>query len=403
MNSLLLSGHGISMTVDGGKLHVQNGHDKDNPSPEQYLFKPKYINLDNIVVYGHSGNISIDAIRWLVKQNVQLTFLNWDGRLLTNVLPIDIIHSNIKMAQYKAYENGQRVEIAKKFIDAKIQNSIVVLKWLGERYPDVIDKTKNQWDVMKKDWSFLPKARTIREVMGCEGGFAQKYWNIISSVIDERWEFETRVFGKTIRPLGAVDPINALFNYGYSILESRCYKALHSNGLDPNVGFLHEANPSKAPLCYDMQEPFRWLVDVAVLTGLEKKVFTNKDFVRTENYIIRLRPQGVKKLMTELNYQFTRTIKYRNRNEKWENIIVMKGQELGQYIVGKRTVLDLSDPRPVLRRDDNEEMRRKILDMTYTEWRKLGFNKSTLHYLKKHGNEDKPFKIYEKVMNKLKE
>jgi CRISPR-associated protein Cas1 len=307
------------------------------------------------------------------------------------------------MAQYKAYENGQRIEIAKKFIDAKIQNSIVVLKWLGERYPDVADRTKNLWDVMKKDWSFLPKARTIREVMGCEGGFAQKYWNIISSVIDERWEFETRVFGKTIRPLGAVDPINALFNYGYSILESRCWKALHSNGLDPNVGFLHEANPSKAPLCYDMQEPFRWLVDVAVITGLEKKVFTNKDFIRTENYIIRLRPNGVKKLMTELNYQFTRTIKYRNRNEKWENIIVMKGQELGQYIVGKRMVLDLSDPRPVLRRDDNEEMRRKILDMTYTEWRKLGFNKSTLHYLKKHANEDKPFKIYEKVMSKLKE
>ena len=389
------------MTVDDGKLHIQNGHDYNTPKPEHLIFRPKYIDLDNIVVYGHSGNISIDAIRWLVKQNVQLTFLNWDGRLLTNVLPIDIIHSNIKMAQYKAYENGQRVEIAKKFIDAKIKNSIVVLKWLGERYPDVADRTKNLWDGMKRDWALLPKARTIKEVMGCEGGFAQWYWNILSSIIEERWEFETRAFGKTVRPLGAVDPINALFNYGYAILESRCYKALHSNGLDPNVGFLHEANPSKAPLVYDMQEPFRWLVDVAVISALEKKVFTNKDFIRTENYIIRLRPDGVKKLMAELNWQFTRTTKYRNRNEKWENIIVMKGQELGQYIVGKHKTLDLSDPRPILRRDDNEEMRQRILDMGWYEWEKMGYSKGSLHYLKKNAKSDKPFRIYEKVRRKL--
>jgi CRISPR-associated protein Cas1 len=305
------------------------------------------------------------------------------------------------MAQYKAYENGQRIEIAKQFIDAKLKNSYIVLKWIADRYPIVADRLKQLRPDMEREWSSLAKAKTVKEIMGVEGGFAQWYWSILSSILDKKWEFESRDFGKTVRPLGAVDPINALLNYGYAILESKCYKALHSNGLDPNVGYLHEINTSKAPLVYDLQEPFRWLVDVAVITGIEKEIFTKKDFIRTENYNIRLRPEGAKKLMAELHWQFTRTTKYRNLNQKWESIIYWKGQEIGQYLIGNRKTLDLSDPRPVLRRDDNEEIRRKILAMTFTEWEKMGYSKGSLFYLKRNAKNDKPFKIYEKVRKKL--
>jgi len=55
------------MNVDGGKLHIHDGHDFNRPNPESYLFKPKFMNLENIVVYGHSGNISLDVMKWLTK------------------------------------------------------------------------------------------------------------------------------------------------------------------------------------------------------------------------------------------------------------------------------------------------------------------------------------------------
>jgi CRISPR-associated protein Cas1 len=51
---------------------------------------------------------------------------------------------------------------------------------------------------------------------------------------------------------------------------------------DDNVIERTEVNQSKAPLVYDFQEPFRWIVDVAVLSALEKGIFTKKDFIRTE-------------------------------------------------------------------------------------------------------------------------
>ncbi|WP_462272818.1 CRISPR-associated endonuclease Cas1 [Methanohalophilus sp.] len=36
---------------------------------------------------------------------------------------------------------------------------------------------------------------------------------------------------------------------------------MNSVGLDPHVGFLHEMNSSKNSLAYDLQEPFRFIVD----------------------------------------------------------------------------------------------------------------------------------------------
>jgi CRISPR-associated protein Cas1 len=55
MRTLLLSGYGISMNVYGGRLRIRNGHERDKSNPEEYVYKPKFIDLDNIVVFGHLG------------------------------------------------------------------------------------------------------------------------------------------------------------------------------------------------------------------------------------------------------------------------------------------------------------------------------------------------------------
>lgn len=68
----------------------------------------------------------------------------------------------------------------------------------------------------------LSQARTLAEIRGIEGMVARSYFDLISSVFPEKLEFTGRTFGNTQRPIGAVDPINALFNYGYAVLESHC-------------------------------------------------------------------------------------------------------------------------------------------------------------------------------------
>jgi len=56
-----------------------------------------------------------------------------------------------------------------------------------------------------------------------------------------------------------------LLNYGYAILESEIRKTINGIGLDYSIGFLHEINQSRTPLVYDIQELFRWLIDISVI------------------------------------------------------------------------------------------------------------------------------------------
>ena len=60
-------------------------------------------------------------------------------------------------------------------------------------------------------------------------------------------------------------------NYGYGFLEGECRKAINAVGLEPSVGFLHDFSDyqTKQSLAYDLQEPFRWLVDLSVIQAFE--------------------------------------------------------------------------------------------------------------------------------------
>ena len=168
MKMILLNGHGIDMRVNSAKLHIKNGRTSSTEEPEEYVFSPKRIDIDHIIIYGRNGNLTLDAVRWLIKHNVQVSILNWDGKLLTSMLPPESTNVKTKFAQYHAYENkDSRLKIARKFIEAKFDKSLVVLDYLNQRYPEI------EYD-FSADIEKLKSPKTIRETMGIEGGVAWK-------------------------------------------------------------------------------------------------------------------------------------------------------------------------------------------------------------------------------------
>lgn len=401
MRTLFLSGHGIDIRVENAHLMIKDGHEYERAEPSTYELKPKYDEYDNIVVYGHSGNITFEAIKWLSKQNIQLTVLNWDGCLLTNILIPEPKAGSVRLAQYQAYSGKMRVDIARRLIEAKIHNSILVLDWLCQRYPELRKDKKAQFDELESFQPQLPKATTVAQIRGVEGMVAKNYWAIVLHMVDDKLGFEGRLFGKTGRPMAAVDPVNTLLNYGYSLLEAHCWRAINASGFDPYIGFVHETTTGKTPLAYDLQEPFRWLVDVAVFNAIEHNIFTKKDFVRTDNYVLRLRSVGARKLITEVNAQLTAKVPFRNKHWEWGYVITQKAGELADYLQGKSKVLDLRTPTPLLVRDDSAELRGKVLTITYAEWQALGYSKGTLHHLKKSAAQEAPFTLYGKVRERI--
>ncbi|MDY0386995.1 MAG: hypothetical protein RBT65_07685 [Methanolobus sp.] len=57
------------------------------------------------------------------------------------------------------------------------------------------------------------------------------------------------------------------------------------------------------------------------------------------------------------------------------------------------TIIDFSKPVYAVERQDSEDVRQKILSISYSEWKKMGFSKGTFHYMKKNAEADKPFTL----------
>lgn len=323
MQILNLSGYGINVHVDGGKLVVKDGNTYET-EPNETRFRRKMLNFDKMVIHGTSGNITIPAIRWLMKQKRDIAILDWNGRLVTAMSPVLGNLGMIKVAQYEARNNPEKqTRIARWLIKQKLEGMFRVLDWLSKTYCDF-----RYNKAIRKYASELERAKDVKAVLRVEIVTSRMYWQALATVFDKKWEFLIRSFNSSRSTRDADDPINALFNYGYSILESECWKAVNIIGLEPYIGFIHKTHTNKAPLIYDLQEPFRWLVELSILKILYKKKVTKSDFIVTDEGNVRLRPSAVKFVLDEIAKQFSTRLLYNGMRREWKTMILIKTREI---------------------------------------------------------------------------
>lgn len=377
---------------------VTEGREGFKQEPETHMFKPRRRTYDSMIIDGHSGYISLQAFHWLSRNNVPVYILNFDGSMVTSILPPTPVKADIKTAQIRAsMDEEMRFKIAYSLIEAKMKRSLDVLKWIGQRY-DISRET----DLAEKEAETISAAGTVDQIRTVEGRTALRYWQAYSSVIPECFEFEGRMTKS--HQNNAVDPINLALNYAYGVLEGECRKAINTVGLEPSVGFLHETSDyqTKQSLVYDLQEPFRWIADVTVLEAIESRALDLKDFYfMADDYRYRIEAGAKRRFLTLLKERFNAGTKYRRNVYKWDTMIQMKTQEMARFLAGKSKNLSFLEPALLLEREDNSEAREKILALTWDEARTLGIGKSTLHYLRKHAKSDEPFKVYQRVAQKL--
>jgi CRISP-associated protein Cas1 len=54
-----------------------------------------------------------------------------------------------------------------------------------------------------------------------------------------------------------------------------------------------------------------------------------------------------------------------------------------------------------VKRYDSDKIRQKILNISYTDWEKMGFSKGTLYYMKKNAKGNKPFTLHKNVRERF--
>jgi len=409
LNPLLITGFGTSINVDKRKLIITNKL-KDT----RLEFYPHKINHDEIIIDGHTGNITFEAMRWLSKHNINLTLLNWNGQLLANVMPEQPKSGKLRIKQYQKYLNSQnRFEIALKIVQTKVNNSLNLLEELSKFYESV-DVIKIRKFAEKEDLLLLQImknsekqniSKSIKQLMTYEGRIAGIYLENLTKIfnnLNPEFNFIGRKNKTNSRNYNASDEINALLNYGYAILESEIRKVINSVGLDYSIGFLHEINQSRTPLVYDIQELFRWLIDISVIQLLEEKKIKKIDFIITENYHTRLGENIAKKLIEKINSNFNAKYNYKNqKNYSYQIILQDNLRQLSNFISDKKKELEIIIPTMNLDREDNLKLRERILSMNESERKRLGINKSTLWYIKNNLKKGNTVGIYDKVLSKI--
>jgi CRISPR-associated protein Cas1 len=324
--------------------------------------------------------------------------MNYDGSLISSVLPPTVTRARLRRAQFEAAKDAKaKFKIAKELVEAKISISLTLLE-LFAREHDI----KREYEGARREAKKLTKTHTIARLRAVEAKVAQRYWQAYRKALPETLGFQGRSI--TSRPNKASDPVNLALNYGYGYLEAECRKAINAVGLEPSVGFLHEFSDyqTKQSLVYDLQEPFRFLVDLTVMQAFDSGALDANSFYFTEhNYRLRFQSEAKSRFLTALRERFNSGVKYKGRALKWDTVIQEKAAELGRYLIGARHEVDFSEPNVVLERSDCKAVREIVLNLTQSKARELGIGKSTLHYLRKNANAKESFRVYSKVRSRL--
>jgi CRISPR-associated protein Cas1 len=399
LNPLLISGFGTSINVDKRKLIVTN-----KLKQEKLEFFPHRMNHDSIIIDGHTGNITFESMRWLMKNNIHLTLLNWNGNLLSTTISDYSKSGKLRINQYQKYLDGiTRYKIARNLVFTKIDCSLYLLSELSKFYPIDIKKIKVSFE---KEYQLFEsqKLGSISSLITYEGRIAQRYFDGLSVIfahIAPSFHYEGRKGKSYSWNMNASDEVNALLNYGYAILESEVIKIINSIGLDMAIGYLHETVQFRTSLVYDIMELFRWMTDLSIIQYLDEDKPKKSDFIVTENYNIRLKEKTAKVFIQKIQKNFNHKVPYQKKNNTYQTILQNNVQQLANFISDKRKNIEFVIPRYQINRDDTSILKEKILSISPQERKILGINKSTLFYMKKNLQNGKNIKIYDKVLTKI--
>jgi CRISPR-associated protein Cas1 len=241
--------------------------------------------------------------------------------------------SKIRKQQLEASLNDTGVYWIKYWLIAKLNNQIDFLKRLKNHRPasgDIIqDKIASITELSSKiQTQNAYKIDLIDSTLrGYEGTAGRIYFKTLSSLLNERYQFE----GRSFRP--AKDPFNAFLNYAYGVLYSRVEKVLIIAGLDPYIGFMHRDDYNTKSMVFDFIEPYRTYADEVVF-----KLFSAKKVNDSHTYSITngvtLNADGKNLLMEALiKFLDEERIKYKGRNQSRITAMQMEAHQFANSLI----------------------------------------------------------------------
>lgn len=324
-NVKFLKGYGHSISVNNSKIILKNNYDPfSEPQTEEWFVKN--MPYEKIILQG-KGYVSTEALSLLSQNNRNVILLDNHGKPATfcNFMMDSLTATQYRMAQYDTFRNPKKCEyLRKQIISSKKESQLKLLKLIGSSV------------------NSLPEKEHLASKI---------YFKEFAKLIPEKYQFHSRnqSFIRTSKN-NATDIVNALLNYGYSILAGEISKFVCGIRLDPYFGFMHRTHSGFQPLVYDIIEPFRWLVDYSVYSIANhkdsRKRIKLKEYVHTGDGNVVME-YGLTKRFLELlertfqkerRYEFRHGLKTKEGLKLVQEITIVKiaVQNLAEYCLGKQ-------------------------------------------------------------------
>ncbi len=235
--------------------------------------------------------------------------------------------------QVAAHEDRQRrLTVSRALVVAKLQN-----------YASLAEATashRSRADLAQQLRTLASRAEhevDLSKLRGYEGAGAAMWYRDFNSRIGSRFRFDHRVAPD------ATDPVNILLNLAQTALHRQARIALDRARLHPALGIFHRPRTGHDALASDMQEPFRHLMDRAVIKCCA--MLRPSDFVPDDSgpFPVRIRGPALRKAVAHIEAVFAMWCRARDRDgpQPYREHLASQARSL------KRHLLDPSIPLEV--------------------------------------------------------
>ncbi len=270
LRPLYLNKPGLRVGKAGAVLQVK---EKDSLVQE--------VRMNEICQLNLMGNIqlSTQAVQELCEAGIPICYFSmggWFYGITTGMCTKNIF---LRQRQFTMAEQAWFCrKLARSLVAGKIRNQRTFL------LRNHLEPDRRVMRALKEMAQDAEQCGSMEELLGVEGNAARLYFGAFQGFIKVEADdelpgiFQMDFAGRNRRP--PRDAVNALLSLGYSLLAKDLTIACYSAGFDPMMGFYHQPRFGRPALALDLMEPFRTLVvDSAVVTAINTKMVTPKDFV----------------------------------------------------------------------------------------------------------------------------
>ncbi len=262
------------------------------------VFRTPIHYLEGIVTFGYSG-ASPALLGLCIEKGVNVSLLSPYGKHMANVTSAPKGNVLLRRKQYRLADNDQAsAQIAKSFIIGKLAGCRTVLRRFIRDHGQTknIESVESTSKTLVRNMQKVEQSSNLSELRGIEGESARVYFSVFDTLLlNQKDCFYMRE--RSRRP--PRDNTNALLSFLYTLLLHETKAALVTVGLDPYVGYLHRDRPGRLSLALDLMEEFRaYLADRLVISMINRRQLTGKDFIKKESGAVLLKEDSRKEVLS---------------------------------------------------------------------------------------------------------